>query len=42
MNKKTFNKIIKQNYKEVSTWEKWKQKYIISAEAFETGKLIKD
>lgn len=42
MSKKDFLKIIKQNAKEVKTWAKWKQQYIISAEAASTGRFLNE
>ena len=41
MTKKQFLKIIDNDAKIVKKWPKWKQKYIISAEAAMTGKLLK-
>ena len=40
MNKKQFLKIIEKDAKIVKKWPKWKQQYVISAEAAATGKLI--
>ncbi len=41
MNKKQFLKIIKEDAKIVKKWPKWKQKYVISAEAAMTGEFLK-
>ena len=40
MNKKTFQKITSDNYKQVQKWPKWKQLLVISALSSETGNFI--
>lgn len=42
MNKKAFQKITSDNYKQVQKWPKWKQRIIISSYAATTGKFIKE
>ena len=40
MNKTQFQRIIKENEREVATWPEWKQQIVISAKNAETGKFI--
>ena len=42
MIKMELKKIISKNAKEVKKWPKWKQRIIVSANAFSTGKLLEE
>lgn len=39
MNQKDFDRICKENYEEVKTWAKWKQKIVINSENANTGQF---